>query len=464
MSNDHVHNEFCGHLNKLNEYSEIPKLIEYLKTTAVNYKMEKEHSEWFLKCAEWVEKKFNKQLNNKKNNFFNKKKKIIIIGRGTAGSQAAAHVVKNMTDCEIEWHFDPNTSPQAVGEGSTTELPRNLYENLSFRHEDLKKIDGSFKTGIYKKNWGANGKEFTHGFIPPFSSYHFNAIGLQNYIFEKLKSKVKVLEINHENSKDLDADHILDCSGRPNSYEHHKISPYIPVNSVYVTQCYWDYAKFDYTLTIARPYGWIFGIPLQNRCSIGYLFNKNINSLEEIKEDVKNIFTEYNLTPSDTTNHFSFESYTRKQNFSDNISYSGNASFFLEPLEATSIGVMDRINRLSVSLWKNQIDLDQANKAYEDFVKETEAIIMLHYYSGSIFQTDFWKYAKELGSQCIREHFGNEKFKNIIQYCLSQENEWGNLTQDQRKSLHYATWGTPSFVQNIYGLDIFQRLSNLKDL
>ena len=59
------------------------------------------------------------------------------------------------------------------------------------------------------------------------------------------------------------------------------------------------------------------GIPLQNRCSIGYMYNNKINSLEEVKEDVKNIFEEFNLQPSETTNAFSFKNYYRNTNFED---------------------------------------------------------------------------------------------------------------------------------------------------
>lgn len=462
MSTNHIHSASCNHSQDDRESSAIPQLIDYLRSTAKQLKGNDQYSKWFTDSADWVEANFKKPVKEEKKTTLNKKKKIVIIGRGTAGSQAAAHAAKWMNDCQIEWHFDPKTAPQAVGEGSTVELPRNLYENISFRHEDLKKIDGSFKTGIYKKNWGTNGNEYTHGFIPPFSSYHFNAIGLQNYIFDYLKDKIKVVEVNYENSDDIDADYVLDCSGRPKEYSQHDISSYIPVNSVYVTQCYWDYAKFDYTLTVARPYGWVFGIPLQNRCSIGYLFNNKINSLNEVKEDVKNIFKEFNLDPSEHTNHFSFESYTRKENFTNKIAYNGNASFFLEPLEATSIGVMDRINKLSHFLWNNEISLDQANSSYNSFVSETEAIIMLHYFSGSIYETAFWEYAKERGELCIYQHMKkNVKFNEIITYCLGQKNEWGNLESHKSKTLMYATWGTPSFVQNIYGLGIKEKLKEL---
>jgi hypothetical protein len=94
-------------------------------------------------------------------------------------------------------------------------------------------------------------------------------------------------------------------------------------------------------------YGWVFGIPLQNRISIGYLYNSDINSIEDIKKDIQNVFDEYHLTPSEKTQNFSFNSFYRKNNFSSKVIYNGNASFFLEPLEATSTGLSTYIYRMA---------------------------------------------------------------------------------------------------------------------
>ena len=206
----------------------------------------------------------------------------------------------------------------------------------------LMSVDGNYKRGIYKENWGKVNKYFHHLF--PIGSYglHFNAKKVQELIFDKIKDQVSIKEGSFS-AEELDADYVIDCSGKRNP---NSVSLNMTVNSVFITQCYWDKPEFDYTLTIARPYGWVFGIPLQNRCSIGYLYNKDINSLEEVQEDVKNIFSEWNLTPSDTTANFDFDSYYTPNNFSDRIIYNGDASFFLEPLEATTTSNVDYINRL----------------------------------------------------------------------------------------------------------------------
>lgn len=382
-------------------------------------------------------------------------KKIVVLGRGTAGAQAIIHFLRYMDGCNIEWHYDPNIPTQAVGEGSVLTLARNMFENLSFNYMDLDKVDGTIKTGIYKSGWGNNQQDFLHSFPPPSVSLHFNARGLQNYIYDQVKDRVKIVEHNVKSSS-IDADLIMDCSGRPEHLDEFDTPSYIPVNSVHVTQCYWEYPRFQHTLTIARPYGWVFGIPLKNRCSIGYLYNDGINTLDEVKEDVKNIFSQYNLNPSDDTNSFTFGNYYRKKNYDGRIIYNGNASFFLEPLEATSVGVMDHIQRVSCDLWHGNFSEDTANLKYKQLIEQIETVIMLHYFAGSNYKTDFWKFAQERAIRCIETASKDINFTRI--YTEAKSGITPNLCSSNNE---YGLWYSGAFNQNIKGLGIETTLDRL---
>jgi hypothetical protein len=384
------------------------------------------------------------------------RKRIAIVGRGTAGSQAAAHFTQHMPDCDVQWYFDSTIPTQSVGEGSVLSLPKAMLSNLGFSHLDLENVDGTYKAGVAKEGWGKTGKFFFHDFPPPSVSYHFNAVKLQDYILDKLKDKVDVIE-GRVDAENVDADFVMNCSGKPSSYEEFHIPKYIPVNAVHVTQCYWDYPRFQYTLTIARPYGWVFGIPLKNRCAIGYLYNKDINTLEEVQEDVKEIFAKYNLTPSTNTNTFSFGNYYRKQNYTDRIAHNGNASFFLEPMEATSVGVMDHINRQAFDVWNGYTAVDTANLYYLHFMIETENIIMMHYFAGSIFKTPFWEFAQERGRLCMEIASKTDKFLNM--HMISKD--LSHIGQIDFKVPDYSVWWPGSFLQNIKGLGIEQEMNNL---
>ncbi len=383
--------------------------------------------------------------------------KIAIIGKGTVGCVTAltsAHASLG----EVDWYFDPDKKPQAVGEGSTLTLPRTLHETLNFSVKDFSKIDATVKTGIYKEDWGTTSKPFLHDFPSPQVAMHFNATKLQDYIEDALKDSVNIIKKN-VSSSDIDADYILDCSGRPTSYEDFDESPYIPVNSVFVTQCYWPFPAFNHTLAIARPYGWVFGIPLQNRCSVGYMYNKDINTLEEVKEDIKYIFERFNLTPSKDTNAFSFNNYRRKENFVDNVCYNGNASFFLEPLEATTFGSALNINSVAQGHYNKRFTKEQSESRYQAIMDAGEAIIMLHYSAGSSFKSDFWSYAKERGSKYM------EQADDSVLYMLKHSKKPKRLgsyassfVQPDSQTMHfealYSAWWEGSFSQNVEGLGL----------
>ena len=381
-------------------------------------------------------------------------KKIAVIGAGTAGVLAATHFNKWMKDYELELYYDSNISPQPVGEGSTPSLPNALWHNLHFTFDDLVSIDGTIKHGIDKRNWG--GTDFVHPFYPPVVGYHFNAGKLQQFVLDKLKDKIKIIDKNvtHEN---VDADFVVDCSGKPNNYDDFTMSDYISVNAVYVTQCFWEYPKFNNTLAIARPYGWIFGIPLKNRCSIGYMYNHTINTLEEVKEDVKNVFAELNLTPSNTTNAFTFKNYFRKQNFTERVVFNGNSSFFLEPMEATSIMVMDFINRGAHDIWTGKIPVENYNQAYLELLDEVEGMIMLHYYAGSKFDTPFWDFAKKRGENSSKKLMQNPKFRFIYEMSKG-ENPGEGLDPIQ---FNYAALIPLSYKINLNGLNLYNKLEEI---
>ena len=82
-----------------------------------------------------------------------RKKKIAILGRGTAGAISAAMMYKRH-GFETEWIYDSNIKTQPVGEGSILGFPEMLGKHLGLTSEDIKKIDGTFKTGLKKQGWG----------------------------------------------------------------------------------------------------------------------------------------------------------------------------------------------------------------------------------------------------------------------------------------------------------------------
>ena len=389
-------------------------------------------------------------------------KRLAIIGRGTAGCFAASHFAAR-TDFEIDLYYDPNFKPQTVGESGNLDFPRALWRNVGINYSNLNDIDGTYKIGVTKLNWTKGGQSFTNNFPPGSISYHFNAYKLQNLILERLSNRINIIErrINRQ-EEDIDSDYIMDCSGKPTLYsEFNYLSSKddsIPVNATYVVECFCDHVKYNTTHAIARPYGWAFAVPLTDRVSVGYMYNRFINTLDEVKKDINEVFKQLELIPSDKQQAFDFDNYHRKQNFTDRVAYNGNQSFFLEPLEATSVWAMDFVQNTAEDIWINGKSVEEANKLYNLTVKRIETCIMLHYLGGSTFDTDFWKYATERAEKHIGRALRDPEFLNILK--LANTVDLRNPTAEYLDT-RYGIWIAPIWNMHMKAWNLYPKLAKL---
>lgn len=386
-------------------------------------------------------------------------KKLTIIGRGTVGCIAVAHFVR-WTDWEINWIYDPVIEPSAVGEGTTLVLPNSLAQNINFNSRDMDAINATPKLGIHKRGWG-NGDEYYHSFPSGHTGMHFNAVQFQNYMFERLTQTRRVTKIegNFTDYENLDSNFVMVCTGSPNELDDNYKIHNIPVNSCIVFQCPWELPRFNYTLTFAKEYGWVFGIPLKNRCSIGYLYNDEITKEQDVRISAVPILEEFNLEPS-MSRKISFRNYSRKVNFSEKVCYNGNSSFFLEPLEATSTGMADKIIRWAFDLWNGAHHVHIANAKFQKEISQIEAMICLHYLAGSQYDTDFWSMAKQIGEFKIRHSLATDRdfFDMIYQVFQNHTSYWNSNIPD------IGSWSLMSYVSNIEGLGLKDKLKSFLNL
>lgn len=379
---------------------------------------------------------------------------LAVVGRGSAGALAVLYFLKE-TDWNIKWYFDSTIPPTSVGEATNLSVPSLLARTIGMNHDALLEMGGHVKQGIWKKYWG-NNSDFLHPFPVLSAAMHFTSKGLHEYLFNYVKDnpRIQVIEQHVDDPEELDADHVLVCNGTPkNIDEEFIIKDSVPVNAVYVTQCHWNHPQFSYSLTHAMKHGWVFGIPLQKRASIGYMYNSDYATLDEIKEEVKKIFEDYDLVPSEETTHMTFQSRIRRNNFGPKVVYNGNASFFLEPLEATSLGFTININRLAKDLWLDRRTLKSCQKEYEAELEGIEAMIMMHYMSGSIYDTPFWKDTQQKATEYIENHY-------------KQKTKWAKFVTDtilNRKTeiLEIGTWPSLNYtinLENLHLMDSFKEL------
>jgi hypothetical protein len=203
----------------------------------------------------------------------------------------------------------------------------------------------------------------------------------------------------------------------------------------------------------------VFGIPLKTRCSIGYIYNSDWNKEDEVTEDVQELLDEFGLVPESTrTLHFS--NYSKKQNYTDRIIYNGNASYFLEPLEATSTGFATGIMQNALQVWNGTLSVEEAQLMYNTEMDEIESMICLHYLAGSIYKTPFWDMAKKLGLNKIESDFKKDnEVAKIIKKSLFHNSKYYNNGENNLGEV--GTWPVRSYVQNIEGMEIREKIKSL---
>ena len=152
-----------------------------------------------------------------------------------------------------------------------------------------------------------------------------------------------------------------------------------------------------YTGTVATPDGWTFVIPLQNRTSLGYLYNDTITTDEQAEKNFREQFG-----VEEVGKPRSFRNYLAKNPIiDDRVILNGNKLTFIEPLEATSVTTYDFFaEHTMTAIMKNGSNIPQElqNAVFRnaEMVYQNMNFILYHYQFGSKYDTPFWDYAKTL--------------------------------------------------------------------
>ncbi len=207
-----------------------------------------------------------------------------------------------------------------------------------------------------------------------------------------------------ENGERIAGDLFIDCSGfrgllieqaLHTGYEDW--SQWLTCNRAMAVPCESVGPPTPYTRVTARPAGWQWRIPLQHRVGNGYVYSSNhISDDEAAAYLLKNI----DGRPLADPRPLRFTSGRRKKFWNRNVVALGLASGFIEPLESTSIFlVQSGIARL-LNLFPEPDFSDVLIERYNaQSVFEWERIrdfLILHYNATERTDTPFWNYCRTM--------------------------------------------------------------------
>jgi tryptophan halogenase len=152
-----------------------------------------------------------------------------------------------------------------------------------------------------------------------------------------------------------------------------------------------------YTRSIARDAGWQWRIPLQSRVGNGLVFcSKYLSDDEATQTILDNVEGETITEPR----VIKFRTGQRRKHWNKNCVAMGLASGFIEPLESTSIHLIQKaITRLIQNFpyaGIHEAEINEFNAQMEADTENIRDFIVLHYHVTNREDTRFWRHCKNM--------------------------------------------------------------------
>jgi len=172
---------------------------------------------------------------------------------------------------------------------------------------------------------------------------------------------------------------------------------WLPTNSALPIQTKATGPAVPYTRAIAHEAGWLWKIPLQHRLGNGLVFASDFMS-DEAAHHRRDAMIEGEVLRAQPM--IRFRAGRRRQAWNKNVVAMGLASGFIEPLESTSIHLMQvavtRLAQLFPFTGFHQASIDRYNARSRDELENVRDFIILHYHQSERDDSDFWRYVRTM--------------------------------------------------------------------
>jgi tryptophan 7-halogenase len=253
-------------------------------------------------------------------------------------------------------------------------------------------------------------------------AYHFDAGLYANFLrrhaqargVERVEGKVaevvlsagngQVGAVLMEGGRRIEGDLFIDCSGfrgllieqtLKTGYEDW--THWLPCDRAVAVPCASASVLTPYTRSTAHGAGWQWRIPLQHRTGNGHVFSSQHMSEDEATAVLMNNLDGEALAAPRTLR---FTTGRRKLAWNRNVVAIGLSSGFLEPLESTSIHLIQtaiaRLIDYFPSTGFTQVDIDEYNRQSQFEIERIRDFIILHYHLNQRSDTPFWVACREM--------------------------------------------------------------------
>jgi tryptophan 7-halogenase len=172
---------------------------------------------------------------------------------------------------------------------------------------------------------------------------------------------------------------------------------WLPCNSAVAVQTEAVGPPIPYTRSIARESGWQWRIPLQHRVGNGLVFSSRFWSDDEA---IDLLTRHIEGKPLTEPRIIRFNAGQRRKHWHKNCVAMGLASGFIEPLESTSIHLIQRAAIRLMQLFPydgiRQPDVDEFNEQMKTEIEHIRDFIVLHYHVTKRADSPFWRHCRSM--------------------------------------------------------------------
>jgi len=207
-----------------------------------------------------------------------------------------------------------------------------------------------------------------------------------------------------ESGKEIDGEFFIDCTGffgllieKTMKTGYDDWSHYLPCNSAVAVGCETIGDPIPYTKSTAKDAGWQWRIPLQSRVGNGHVYCDNYISDDEAAET---LLAGLDSQAIGEPGQLRFTTGIRKKVWNKNVLAIGLAAGFMEPLESTSIHLIQTAIAKLMTVFPdknfNEADIRYFNQRALLEFEQIRDFLVLHYKATEREDTEFWKYCKHM--------------------------------------------------------------------
>ena len=207
-----------------------------------------------------------------------------------------------------------------------------------------------------------------------------------------------------DDGRRIEGDLFIDCSGfvgllieqtLKTGYEDW--THWLPCDRAVAVPCENAASLLPYTRSTAHAAGWQWRIPLQHRIGNGHVFcSRHISEDEATSVLLANLDGKALAEPRTLR----FTTGMRKLGWNRNVVAMGLASGFLEPLESTSIHLIQTAIARLIDFFPSsgfaQVDIDEYNRQHRFEFERIRDFIILHYHLNQRTDSPFWIACREM--------------------------------------------------------------------